>query len=152
VNVHEKLAGMVLPQSYFPSRMFGLTVRHPFASLAVYESAFRLPDHRKVVHPARWTVLTQLYASQLPASLVERRARPREPMASYLADLAPQSGFPALRETELFREEILDRAGDPAMREAEPALFYACATLEAWLASNTSHETSTRHPPLMSVA
>jgi hypothetical protein len=153
VNAHDRLAGMVLPQSYFPARMFGLTVRHPFASLGVYESAFRLPDHRKFVHPAHWIVLTQLYGLQLPAALVERRTRPRVPMAGYLAGLLPaEADFPALRETELFRDEILDLAADPATRESEPVLVYAFATLEAWLDSRGPAESAMRLPPLMGTA
>jgi asparagine synthetase B (glutamine-hydrolysing) len=135
LNSLEKPAALIFAQSYFPSRLHGLTIRHPFGSLGVYREAFRLPDHRKFVYPANKIALIALYRGQLPPAIVNRRKSGTQlPRAHYLESFSDAKfRFEALRETGFFREKLLDLFADRSMRSRVDMLAYALVTLDIWL-------------------
>jgi len=135
LNSLEKPASMIFAQSYFPSRLYGLTIRHPLAALKVYREAFRLPDHKKFVYPKSKIVLTELYGEQLPESIVRRRKSGTQlPLPYYLENFSKAKfDFSALEATGFFRPKLLPALSDPKVRSERMMLTYALVTLSQWL-------------------
>ncbi len=141
VNSLVKPASMIFGQSYFPSVLHGLTVRHPLAALGVYRQAFRLPDQKKVVYPHSKIALKELYGAQLPELILRRRKSgtilPRE---FYIHGFpAEKLDFDALRSSGLFREEFLVQLSKRRAK-TQSRLVYALVTLNMWLKQKGSAE------------
>ncbi len=142
LNSHEKLGGMIFAQSYFPSQVFGIRVRHPIASLGVYKASFAVPDHRKFSYPFSKIALIELYREQLPPVIVQRKKSGTQlPLAHYLKHFSPEKfDFSPLRETGFFRDAFLDKISAPSACETvPPLLLYACTTLNHWLKHKERH-------------
>jgi len=149
LNAHEKLGGMIFHQSYFPSQIFGKQVRHPLASLAVYEAAFRVPDHRKFSYPFSKIALMELYESQLPSVIVRRKKSGTQiPLDHYLDFLCREPiDFSALAEAKVFREDLLEKLCHQDVRSLiSPQLLYAFITLNLWLKTKESPHVESLSP------
>jgi hypothetical protein len=100
------------------------------------------------LYPATKIALTELYAAELPASIVKRRKSGTQlPLGHYLENLpAARMEFAQLRETGLFHDEVLDFAGSPEARASQPLFVYAFVTLDAWLNSGKDSDHAIRLP------
>jgi len=135
LNSLEKPASMIFAQSYFPSRLYGLTIRHPMAALDVYRQAFRLADRKKFVYPANKIALMELYGAQLPESIARRsKSGTVLPLRHYMQKFSrPKLDFDALAATGMIRPKLLDELRDPRVRGEGVMLSYALVTLNLWL-------------------
>jgi asparagine synthetase B (glutamine-hydrolysing) len=142
LNTHEKLGSMIFAQSYFPSQLFGVRVRHPIASLSVYRAAFALPDHRKFSYPKSKIALVELFGNRLPAAIVNRKKSGTQlPIRHNLERMsAHKLDFTALRACGLFNESFLDQLTRPdALDRVPPLLAYACITFNSWINQKELH-------------
>jgi asparagine synthetase B (glutamine-hydrolysing) len=136
LNTHEKLGSMIFAQSYFPSQVFGKRVRHPFAALSVYRTAFSVPDHRKFSYPFSKIALTELHEDQLPLLITRRKKSGTQlPLRLYLESLKRSKlDFSALGDTGIFDGQLMQRLSEPQSRAELPSsLLYAFVTLNLWL-------------------
>ena len=142
MNITLKAAGMIFPQSYYASRRYGISARHPIASLGVYRAAFRLADEHKYRYPRNKLCLLELYRNRLPRSIIERRkSGTMLPLRHYLNSLpAERFSYDYLHATGFFVPEFLERMGTPQAIEADPLLVYGLMTLNMWF--NQKGETS----------
>ncbi|WP_419688222.1 asparagine synthase-related protein [Burkholderia theae] len=138
LNSFEKLSGLIFAESYYPGKLFGVRVRHPFASLSVYRAAFKLPDHTKFDFPKTKIALTKLYGPMLPDLIVRRKkSGTLIPLGHYLNGLDAQMfDLSALAESGLFSEALLDsiRAKAPGTLN-HPLFLYSLLTLNHWIAN-----------------
>lgn len=138
INTFIKQGGLIFPKNYYAGKRYGVRVRHPLTSLAVYEAAFRLPDAKKYVYPKGKLALIDAYGEDLPVSIVERKkSGTRLFLDHYLGYLmVGPLRLDALRGTDLFRTEFLTSHEAATTADAETLLMYALHTVNAWLENN----------------
>lgn len=51
MNTFIKQGSLIFLESYYGAKQYGIQIRHPLASLPVYETSFKLPEELKYVYP-----------------------------------------------------------------------------------------------------
>jgi asparagine synthetase B (glutamine-hydrolysing) len=141
VNGLYKPASMIYAQSYYPSRIHGISVRHPMASLSVYRASFALPDHRKYQYPRNKIVLTDLYADALPPKVTRRKKSGTLIPLKFCLENLPDSAFglEQLAGTGFLSDELLDRVSRTRGKQMDAVLVYGLVTLNYWLKQKGVH-------------
>jgi asparagine synthetase B (glutamine-hydrolysing) len=135
LNIHVKAASLIFTESYYACGSGRIPARHPYSALNVYRTAFELEDQHKYRYPKDKLALKAIYGDRIPASITNRRkSGTMIPLIHYLNDMAPGRGdLSALRESGLFKEDLLDRMSVLSACESSPLMVHALYTLNEWL-------------------
>lgn len=135
LNIHVKAASLIYTESYFAGRQKGISVRHPYSALAVYEAAFRLEVHHTYRFPKDKLALKAIYGGRIPDAIVNRKKSGTiMPLGLYLQAMPNERfGYENLEESGLFKPEFLEKMRKAEQRAADPHVTYALVTLDQWL-------------------
>jgi len=141
VNGLFKPASMIYAQSYYPSRIHDISIRHPMASLSVYKAAFALPESKKYDYPRNKIALVDLYGKMLPQKIVVRKkSGTLVPLKLCLKSL-PDDAFELeqLAKTDILQEDLLERVRRKRGEQMDTLLVYGLVTLNYWLEQKGDH-------------
>lgn len=135
VNTHVKAASLIFGESYYASRHAAATVRHPYAGLGVYRTAFALEDRLKYSYPRDKLALHELYAARLPRVVAQRRKSGTVlPLRVYLGKLDPRKfDLAPLAESGVFSESWVTHLVETRDKLEDVRPLYGLVTLSEWL-------------------
>jgi asparagine synthase (glutamine-hydrolysing) len=135
INTHVKAASLIFTESFYACRAPGITVRHPYAGLGVYRTAFALEDRFKYRYPKSKLALPELYRDRLPSSVVNRKKSGTVlPLRFYLQNFSPRKfDLSPLLETDMVSERFVHQFMKDWDQQDGRRSPYALVTLSEWL-------------------
>lgn len=139
INTFLKQGSLIFLESYYASRTRSVDVHHPLTSLAMYQTAFSLPDHYKYCYPRGKIALMELYKNQLPEITIKRKKSGTHlPLTSYLYYWGDKNSLIqqllVLKEIPYLQEKWIDDIL-ASLENQKPFFIYLLLALSSWLSN-----------------
>lgn len=127
LNTFEKQGGVIFLENYYAQKSYGIEIRHPLTSLAVYQSAFKLHNEQRYQYPEGKLALKQMFQQNLPQNIIHRKkSGTLVPMSHYVDQQQQPKKF--LLSSDFFNHTELTTSKQP-----NPVLLdYANLVLNDW--------------------